>query len=292
MANCIRAFLGPEARLPEDLDQLSQLYRSQLSGKRALLLLDNAADRAQVRSLLPPVGCALLVTSRQTMTLPGMTPLTLNPLTDDEARELLLEIAPRAVPAAEQICKLCGYLPLAIRAAGSLLTITPDLDPVDYAMQLQDERNRLERIGTEGVEIDVAASFNLSYAGLTPEVARVFRLLSMFPGTFDAAATEVVCDDEGHLCLSELVRRSLVLYDATTKRYRLHDLARLFGDAELSTAERAAGQKRYATHYKEVLAAAEDLYQEGGEALARGLALLILNGATLRRATLGLRRRT
>lgn len=40
----------------------------------------------------------------------------------------------------------------------------------------------------------------------------------MFPATFDAAAEEVVCVDEGHVQLSDLVRRSLVLYDETTKR--------------------------------------------------------------------------
>ncbi|HKH21220.1 MAG TPA: NB-ARC domain-containing protein, partial [Gammaproteobacteria bacterium] len=188
MATCIRAFLGPEAKLPEEPEQLSHLYRSELSGKRVLLLLDNAADSAHVRPLLPPTGCAVLVTSRQSVALPGMTPLTLHPLTEQEARQLLLKIAFRAEPAAEQICKLCGYLPLALRAAGSLLAITADLDPADYAAQLQDERSRLERIGTEGVEIDVAASFNLSYARLATEAVRVFRLLSVFPATFDALA--------------------------------------------------------------------------------------------------------
>jgi tetratricopeptide (TPR) repeat protein len=276
MAICIRAFLGPEVKLPEDPEQLLHLYRSQLDGKRVLLLLDNAADSAQVRPLLPPTGCAVLVTSRQSVALPGMTPLTLHPLTGEEARQLLLEIAARAEPAAEQICKLCGYLPLALRAAGSLLAITADLDPADYAVQLQDERSRLERIGTEGVEIDVAASFNLSYTRLTAEAARVFRLLSVFPATFDAAAEEVVCADAGHVQLSDLVRRSLVLYDEGTKRYRLHDLARLFADAKLSAEERAVGQKRFATHYKNVLAAAKELYKEGGESLLRGLALFDL----------------
>lgn len=276
MATCLRVFLGPEARLPEDLDQLSQLYRSELSGKRVLLLLDNAADSAQVRPLRPPTGSALLVTSRQVITLPGMTTLMLDALADDEARNLLLEIAPRAAPAAEQICQLCGYLPLAIRAAGSLLAITPDLDPVDYAMRLKDERKRLERLGTEGVEIGVAASFNLSYAQLTPEAARVFRLLSIFPGTFDADAAEVVSDDAGHVCLSELVRRNLVLFDDSTKRYRLHDLARLFADAKLNSAERLAGQKRHATHYLDVLLHCDDLYQEGGAPLVHGLALFDL----------------
>jgi tetratricopeptide (TPR) repeat protein len=276
LATCIRAFLGPEARLPEDLDQLSQLYLSQLSGKRVLLLLDNAADSAQVRPLLPPPGSALLVTSRDAIALPGITPLTLNPLTDKEARELLLEIAPRAESAVQQICSLCGYLPLAIRAAGSLLAITADLDSVNYAAQLTDERRRLERIGTEGVELGLEASFNLSYARLTSEAARVFRLLSVFPATFDMVAEEVVCSDAEHAQLSDLVRRSLVLYESSSKRYRLHDLSRLFAAAKLGDEERALGLKRHATHYKNVLAAAEELYHSGGEALLRGLALFDL----------------
>ncbi len=279
---CIRAFLGPETRLPEDLDQLSQIYRNQLNGKRVLVLLDNAADSAQVRPLLPPSGSALLVTSRQAIPLPGMTRFTLNPLTDDEARVLLLEIAPNAESAADQICKLCGYLPLAIRAAGSLLAITPDLDPIDYATQLTDERNRLERIGGEGVDIDVAVSFNLSYERLSGEAALVFRLLSVFPGTFDAAAAEVVCSDPGHARLSDLVRRSLVIYDASTKRYRLHDLARLFIKSKLSDAERMVGSKRHATHYKVVLSAADALYLQGGEELIRGLALFDLEWGNIK----------
>jgi hypothetical protein len=61
-----------------------------------------------------------------------------------------------------------------------------------------------------------------------------------------------------------LVRRNLVLYDEITKRYRLHDLARLFADSKLSAEERTAGQKLFATHYRDVLAAAKELYKDGG----------------------------
>lgn len=72
----------------------------------------------------------------------------------------------------------------------------------------QDERNRLERIGTEGVNLSVVASFTLSYERLKPEAAGVFRMLSVFPATFDAEVKEVVCADTGHVQLSDLVRRS------------------------------------------------------------------------------------
>ena len=205
-----------------------------------------------------------------------MTPLKLNPLTAPEAGQLLLEIAPRAERVANQVCYLCGYLPLAIRAAGSLLALTIDLNPADYAEQLNDERTRLERLGTEGVEIGIEASFNLSYARLDSDAARVFRQLAVFPATFDAAATEVVCSDPGHVHLSDLVRRNLVLYDSSTKRYRLHDLARLFAGSRASEEERVEAQRLHATHYQTVLATADNLYLNGGESVTRGLALFDL----------------
>ena len=57
---------------------------------------------------------------------------------------------------------LCGYLPLAIRAAGSQLAVTPGLEPEDYAEQLGNERTRLKWITGEGVDVSVEAAFNLS----------------------------------------------------------------------------------------------------------------------------------
>lgn len=212
LASCIRAFEGPEVRLPDDANELSKIYLSVLSGKRVMVVLDNAADRNQVRLLTPPAGCALLVTSRNVIA--GMGRITLDQLKPEEARELLRSICLRIAPGvADQICYLCGYLPLAIRAAGSLLDVTADLDPAYYARQLTDEYTRLEAIGTEGVEISVEASFNLSYARLQPETARVFRYLGVFPESFDAGAEESVCEDTGHKHLGELLRRSLTLAD-------------------------------------------------------------------------------
>ena len=275
LASCIRAFAGLEQRLPDDLEELTRRYRSELEGKRALILLDNAYDSAQVRPLLPPAGSALLVTSRETIPIPGMKRVTLEELQPVEARELLTGIAPRVAPdIADRICYLCGYLPLAVRAAASLLDVTVDLDPSDYATQLADERTRLERIGTDPlIGVSVEASFNLSYVRLSPDAARVFRRLAVFPASFDAVAEEVVCEDENHKHLSELLRRNLALYNADTHRYRLHDLARLFADSRLSETERSAGRMRHAEQYLRVLAACNELYLRGGEAIKDGLAL-------------------
>ena len=205
MAQVIRAFRGSAERLPENQDELQRLYNSVLEGKNVLLLLDNAADRKQVEPLLPSEGCAAIVTSRKKFTLPGMPePFLLDTLKPPVARELLLKICPRFGGQADELAKLCGYLPLALRASASLLAVKIDLNPESYLEELRSERTRLEKIGKEGVDLDVEASFNLSYSRLPAEMASVFCKLSIFPSDFDAAAEEAICQDLGHTQLSDM----------------------------------------------------------------------------------------
>ena len=120
MAQVIRAY-NPADRLPENSNELRGLYLSILAGKRALLLLDNAASGEQVEPLLPPAGCAVIITSRIKFALPGLAEKDLDILPLDKACELLLEIAPRIGDWAEELAKLCGRLPIALRNAASAL---------------------------------------------------------------------------------------------------------------------------------------------------------------------------
>ena len=340
MAHVIRAYY-PLNKLPDSEAELRALYHSALDGKRALLLMDNARDAAQVAPLKPPATCCLLVTSRQHFHLPGLKARSLDAMKPEEARELLIKVAPRLNPhpqplslseqnrkgegslesspsasprtaredadqenlrlpsptgvlpvgepptlrsggashgpgvrAVDEIAKLCGYLPLALTAAASLLAETEDLDPADFAGQLHDERARLELTGftAGGLETSIEASLNLSYARLPSETARVFCALAVFPADFGAQAEEAICDDAGHRHLSDLVKRSLTRYDPEKKRYSLHDFARIFANSRLSVADRATLQQRHAAHYETVLRAADDLYLKGGENIKQGLA--------------------
>ena len=270
MAHIIHAY-RPDEKIPESETEMEGLYRTVLEGRRALLLLDNAADDRQVRSLLPPASCSVLITSRKKFTLPGMPePFFLKPMKPQEACDLLLKICPRINSHGGELAILCGYLPLALRAAASLLAIESDLKPEIYLKELRSERNRLEKIGKEGVELDVEASFNLSYQRLPDVMAQALRLLSVFPEDFDAQAEEFICEDESHRKLSRLVTLSFVDYRDSADRYRLHDLTRIFVAKRLEENDendRLRAQQRHAQHYLAVLSDADKLYQKGEESL-------------------------
>jgi tetratricopeptide (TPR) repeat protein len=284
LAEGVRALIGLERRLPDSIDELGNLYRSLLSGKHMLLFFDNAVDDAQVAPLRPPTGCGMLITSRSPIVLAGIRNIPLEELSATEARELLLLIAPGIDNSvADRICKLCGYLPLAIRAAGSLLAVTADLEASDFANQLRDERTRLEKLGTEGVDISVRASFNLSYAHLSPDSATVFRQLAAFPISFDSKAEEFVCKDKNHEHLSDLLRRSLVLFDKDTKRYRLHELMRIFAKSLASSEEVSNSSMRFAQHYLNVLTQANQLYLQSGQTHSFGLEVFNSESENIRR---------
>jgi tetratricopeptide (TPR) repeat protein len=268
-SHVIRAY-DPMAKLPEGEAELQSRYLSVLHGQRALLLMDNAAGREQVEHLIPPDGCVLLVTSRQHFTLPGLFALDLETLPPEDARRLLLMIARRIGDYADEIAHLCGHLPLALRLAASALAERPNFSPSDYVRRLSDAKTRLSF---------VEASLTLSYELLSHELQRLWRSLAVFPDTFDTTAAAAVwaLDTDAALdALGELVRYSLLEWDDDIRRYRLHDLVRLFANSRLTDDERSESEMRHAKYYLDVLRAANELHLQGGDDLKRGIALFDL----------------
>ncbi len=113
LARCVRAFVGQEDKLPDSPEERRAIYAKQLQGKRVIVLLDNVRDDAHARLLIPPPGCALLLTSRTQLSLPGIRCWKVDELTTTEAKELLREVAKRPIgpEALQRIVTLCSHRP-------------------------------------------------------------------------------------------------------------------------------------------------------------------------------------
>ena len=210
-------------------------FRSAAAGRRLLVLLDNAADEAQVVPLLPgSAGCLVIVTSRQALgALASVRALRLDVLGDREAVELLSRAAGRGqvrpAAAAAALAQLCGRLPLALRIAGARLASGPAGRLEWLVDRLRDEDHRLRRLMTG--DLDLSAVFALSYRPLTGTQQRVFRYAGLFPGPDFAVAPLAVlagmARDDVEAAAERLVDASLLL-PARLGRYRMHDLLRLY----------------------------------------------------------------
>ena len=138
-----------------DEQNMQGAYQSVLHGKRALLFFDNARSAEQIAPLRPPEGCAMLVTSRWTFPVAGLTPHKLGVLTEQEAQDFLRTLCPRADSHAAQLATACGNLPLALRIAGSFLQVNSNWQVETYLAQLTDIRQRLETLHASREQADL-----------------------------------------------------------------------------------------------------------------------------------------
>jgi tetratricopeptide (TPR) repeat protein len=221
-------------QIPSELEARASLWRDHVAAKHLLLVLDDAISHEQVRPLLPGSGDSLvLVTSRRHLTaLDDAQTISLDNLSPDHAADLLVLLADRPGvdsrdPAVAEITSLCGYLPLAVGMLGRQWHHHPAWTSAELAADLTTARDRLELMHTEN--LSVAAAFNLSYQELGAGQQRLFRRLSLHPGT-DIDAYAAAALDGTDL---PATRRNLgTLYDhylitePARGRYRFHDLIR------------------------------------------------------------------
>jgi len=300
--------LHPDIVLPREHAEMSALYYSMLTRQRVLIVLDNAGDAAQVRPLVPPPSCGLLVTSRQRLALPELRLFNLDTLTEEEARAVLVRVMGEGRASEEELtalAELCGQLPLALRVAGGFLAVHPDWTAAKYVQALADERVRLARL--ELGDLDVGAVLELSVRQLAREnqdLAARWQTLSVFPAPFEPEAVAAVWgvdNDEARDGLSLLAERSLLFYDVEGGRYRLHDLMRMIaqnasyyvGEESKPTAEQQweMAISRHAMYYLEVGGQAEDKYRRGGKYMLEGLRQFDVNWPQLQTAWARMRER-
>jgi tetratricopeptide (TPR) repeat protein len=247
LAEFLRAFGTVDAAVPRCVDERARQLRSQLAGKRVLVLLDDAAHTAQVRPLLPgTAGCAVLLTSRSTLAdLDGAVHVNVGVFDPPDADSLLRALigADRMASepdAAREIVQLCGGLPLALRIIGARLATRPQRRLQPLAARLADERRRLDELRV--ADLEIRSGFLLSYHGLRAPMRDLFALLGLLPAVSFAPWTVAVLADislaEAEEALETLADTHLVEtlgYDAAGQaRFRLHDLLWLFARERLA----------------------------------------------------------
>ncbi|MGA5703686.1 ATP-binding protein [Peterkaempfera bronchialis] len=238
----LRALDVSPHRIPEDVEGRSAMFRSLLTGKRMLIVIDDAAAVGDVRPLLPSSpDCLVIVTSRNTLSglsaRDGAVRMVLDTLPPDESVELLTQIVGAERIAAEpgaaaRLAQRCAYLPLALRIMAERINNQPFTTLADVVEQLEDERIRLDAFGFEDDELsDVRAVFSSSYRALPPPAARLFRLLGLHPGaelSTPAAAALAGLDAPAVRRLLDVLAGANLVQPTAAERFRLHDLLRLY----------------------------------------------------------------
>jgi DNA-binding SARP family transcriptional activator/tetratricopeptide (TPR) repeat protein len=274
----------PRERIPADLPAQIGLYRSQLAGKRILVLLDNARDAEQVRPLLPGApGCLALVTSRHQLTglvvTEGAHPLTLDLLTIDESRDLLARrLGPERTTAepeaTDEVIALCAHLPLALAIMAARAATKPALPLAALARQLRETASQLDAFDSDDPLTNLRTVLACSYQALTAVAARMFRLLGMLPGPdFTASAAGGLADRPlatTQVLLGDLARAHLIM-EHVPGRYTLHDLLRAYATEQAhlhdTARERHTAIHRLLDHYLHSANAAARLLSPNCDAL-------------------------
>ncbi|TWP54026.1 tetratricopeptide repeat protein [Lentzea tibetensis] len=240
-AAAVRGFLdalGVEpGRVPVDPQAQTGLLRSLVAHKRMLIVLDNAANSEQVVPLLPGGdSCTVVVTSRRTLTdlitRHNAHHLTLDTLTDDDARALLTRrlgtarVAAEPEAVGELIGSCCGF-PLALGIIAGRAHAHPRAPLAEFAAELRD-------VGVSALEDDDPAAglptaLSWSYRALPAQQQVAFGLLGIAPGPdigLPAASslTGLPPAQTGKV-LRGLEEASLLARDPCG-RYSMHDLIR------------------------------------------------------------------
>jgi tetratricopeptide (TPR) repeat protein len=276
LAMFLRSLGVRPAEVPQDVSERSARYRTLLSQRRVLIVLDNARNAEHVRPLLPSSPlCMVVVTSRDVLagivSSEGASRVRVDPLSVRDSTTLLRKVAGDRFDTpeeAELLARHCDGLPLAIRVAAEVAARRADVPLTQLIGDLGDIRIRLDVLDTGETQTTARSVLSWSYRLLSPEGARLFRLFGCAPGP-DLSARAVaslggLSEAEARRLLNELTR-SHMLTETTPGRYGMHDVLYAYA-AELAHAvdreqDRDVAVRRLLDYYLGTAAAADRLLE-------------------------------
>ncbi|WP_340539819.1 AfsR/SARP family transcriptional regulator [Nocardioides sp. GXZ039] len=238
LARLLRALGLSGSAIPDDRDERAERFRSLVSGKRILVILDGVHSEQQILPLLPGSRtCAVIVATRTRLDLlTGARWFTLDVLDVAHSLELLGRIGGRDRIAAEpeagsRLVTYAGGLPLALRIAGARLASRPHWRIAELTRRMENEMRRLDEFSHRGLEL--RSSLGTSFRALPGHAKVLFRLLALAQTSqISGWVAAALCDED----LDSAERSLEILLDAHLlepvgagePRYRLHDLVRVY----------------------------------------------------------------
>lgn len=246
LARFLRALGIPLERIPPGEDERAALFRSAVADRKVLVILDNAATAGQIRPLLPGDGSSLVVITSRTR-LSGLAVrigahrVSVETLSQAESIELLRAVLSRYrvgddEAALAELARLCAYLPLALRIAAERAAARPRMPLRELIADLRDESGLWDALSAEDAPGPAEAEavrtvFHWSYRALSPEAARLFRLLGLNPGldfALPAAAALAELPAAQARRLLDTLAGAHLLEECGHNRYQFHDLLRAY----------------------------------------------------------------
>jgi hypothetical protein len=229
LAGLLRS-LGVRAQdIPPAENERAARYHGLLSGRKILVVLENAGDPGQVRPLLPRAGSSVtVVTSRNALAGLAAARLDLGPLSPRDSVSLLRGLIGERVTAepkaATALTEVCARMPLALRLTAGMAAARPGGSIATLTGDLTDQQRRLERLDA-GTDPQTNVMRH-AYRQLDAASARAFRFAGLHPGrNLDrytvAALAGCGAEQAGHVL--DVLARAYLLQPAGSRRYGMHD---------------------------------------------------------------------
>ncbi|WP_306324189.1 MULTISPECIES: LuxR C-terminal-related transcriptional regulator [unclassified Streptomyces] len=261
----------PEQAGMEPLDAVVAHLRE----RRLLIVLDTCEHLVDACAMLTDVllreaaGVHVLATSRQPLDVPGERCCAIAPLAPDDALELFVQRASAVVPGfavdeanREQLAALARRLdgiPLAIELAAVRLRAVP----LEHLVQRLGQRFEVLTGGRRTAltrHQTLRTAIGWSHELCTPEERLLWARLSVFAGSFELAAAEVV-GAGGELAGGDVLEQLIGLVDKSVvqrigengSRYRMLDTIREYGAEWLEeTGQADAVRQRHSAYHREL----------------------------------------
>src|SRR6202046_1758750 len=138
---------------PSTMDACVARWQAVCAEHDRIIVLDNAAEEAQIRPVLAGGSVRVVVTSRRSLAgLEDVERIHLDPLPSQDSIQLLHDTPPPG-PAARgtdreivERARLCGALPLALRIAGNRIASQPSRTAADFVRRLRSDDQRLRAL--------------------------------------------------------------------------------------------------------------------------------------------------